>query len=200
MDIVDQTRQKAMQNGVVNIIIAGATCSGKTTLADKLKAELSGEFTVSIIRQDNYFKDIADIPRVRQGYLTDSINAFHTHEFKQDVEVLFSCGKTFIPRYDVSWNKRVAKDVCVTSSQINIFEGLHVISLLGGLENSLTVFLDTPLEVCMERRIARDTKLYGIPEQRIRENFSDCILPMYRSYIVPQKEQAEITTEGSGFL
>lgn len=200
MDIVNQIRQKAIQNGMVNVIIAGSTCSGKTFLANYLKAKLSGEFTVSIISQDNYFKDIVDIPRVSLGYLTDSINAFHTHEFKQDIKTLLSCGKTIVPRYDVSRNKRIAKDVCVTSGQINIFEGLHVITLLSGLKNSLTVFLNTPLDVCLERRVERDNSAYGIPAERIRQNFYDCIMPMYCSYVAPQMEKADIKLKGSGFL
>jgi uridine kinase len=199
MDITDLIRQRLVSKGVINVIIAGGTCSGKTTLADNLQNKFKEEFAVSHIKQDDYFKDLADIPKTRQGYLTDSINAFHTQEFVQDVKILLSSGKVLIPRYEVSKNIRLAKDRCIMLGQVNIFEGLHTITLLSGLENSLRVFLDTPLDICLKRRITRDTSAYGVSEERINENFSSCILPMYRSYIAPQKEQAEIIIEGVGF-
>ncbi len=49
--------------------------------------------------------------------MPDSINAFQTDEFRQDVESLLKCGTTLTPRYDVSRNRRIAKDVCVKLSK-----------------------------------------------------------------------------------
>ena len=134
ISITENIKQKIKQYGVVNVVIAGATCSGKSTLANQLLTNFEGEVPVTVVKQDDYFKDISEIPKVAQGYLTDSINAFHTYEFKQDVEQLLTTGETFIPRYDVSQNIRIAKDVRVQSGVINIFEGLHTIILLRSIE------------------------------------------------------------------
>ena len=196
MDIADEIKKRVDADGVCNIIIAGGTCSGKTTLANNLKTRLSSEFSVSVIKQDDYFKDLHDVPKIRKGYLMDSPNAFHTREFQKDVSQLLSEGSTVIPRYDVDTNKRVSKDVPITRAQVNIFEGLHTISLLDDFPYTLTIFMTTPLEICLERRVNRDTKLFGIAEERIRENFEDCIAPIYHSYIAPQIERAEIKLEG----
>jgi uridine kinase len=196
MDIASEIKKKVHADNICNVIIAGGTCSGKTTLATNLHKQLAKEFSVSVIKQDDYFKDIQDVPRIRKGYLMDSPNAFHTNEFQKDVRQLLNEGSTVIPRYDVAVNKRISKDVTITHAQINIFEGLHTISLLGELPNALTVFMITPLEICLERRVNRDKKLFGVAEERIRENFEDCITPMYHSYIAPQIECAEIKLEG----
>jgi len=196
MDIVSIIKQKVYTNGICNVVIAGGTCSGKSTLADNLKKQLSKEFSVSTIRQDDYFKDLQDVPKIREGYLMDSPNAFHASEFRQDIEKLIRDGATVVPEYDVAQNKRVSKSMPITRAQINIVEGLHTLKLLGGLPNAVTIFMSTPLEVCLERRVSRDTKLYGVSEDRVRENFYTCIAPMYDSYIAPQMEQAEIKTEG----
>ena len=198
VEITELIRQRIKQDGMVNVIIAGATCSGKSTLSDKLVTTFNNEVTVTVIRQDDYFKDLSEIPKIAKGFLTDSINAFHSQEFKHDAEILLTTGKTFIPRYDVSQNLRVAKDVQITSGIINIFEGLHTISLLRNIEKSILIFIDTPLDICLERRVVRDTELYNIPENRIRENFMECILPMYRSYVAPQLKMADAVIEGSG--
>lgn len=194
--ITEIIRQRIKQDGLVNILIAGATCSGKSTLSDRLVNAFDNEAAVAVVRQDYYFKDLPDIPKIAKGFLTDSINAFHTQEFKQDADLLLTNGKAYVPRYNVSQNLRIAKDVPVTSGVINIYEGLHTISLLRSIGKSISIFIDTPLEICLERRVTRDSGLYNIPEDRIRENFTECILPMYRSYVAPQLKMADIIIEG----
>ena len=195
MDIVNLIKQRVLAEGICNVIIAGGTCSGKTTLAENLKKEISKEYSVSVMKQDDYFKDIQDIPRIRKGYLMDSPNAIHSSEFRQDAELLLSEGAAVTPQYDLAKNKRIRKDVPLMRSKVNIFEGLHSLTLLDGLPNALTIFLTTPLDVCLERRVSRDTVLHGVAEERIKEYFVDCIAPMYHSYIAPQMERAEIVTE-----
>ena len=199
MDIVARVRHKVRVDDICNVIIAGATCSGKTTFATNLRKHCSEQLSVSDIKQDAYFKDLHDVPRTRKGYLLDSPNAFHTSEFQKDVWQLLHEGATVIPTYDVATNKRVAKNTQVTRAQVNIFEGLHTISLLEGLSDSITIYLTTPLESCLERRVRRDIELCGVTEERIRENFGDCIDPMVHAYIAPQMGRAQIKTEGMDF-
>ena len=196
MDIAAIIKQKVLNAGICNVVIAGGTCSGKTTLAKDLKSQLSSAFSVTIMKQDDYFKDLQDVPRIRKGYLMDSPNAFHAREFGQDAMLLLKEGEVVIPVYDVEQNKRVSKSIAVTRSQVNIFEGLHVITLLEGMPCALTVFVNTPLEVCLERRVSRDTGLYGITAERVEENFADCIAPMYHLYIAPQIENADVIIRG----
>ena len=185
-------------NGTLNILIAGQTCSGKTTLANNLYEELSKMFNVTLIHQDDYFKDLDNIPRSRFGYLTDSINAFETREFIYDVNELLAEGKVLVPRYDVPSNKRIAKDKEITKGQINIFEGLHVINILKDLPNQFSIYLNTSPEICLERRVNRDTKLFNIDESRIREYFYDCILPVSKDYIWQQEKIADIVLKEGG--
>lgn len=176
----------------VNILIAGSSCSGKTTLANKIFKCLSNKYTVTIISQDDYFKDILYIPKIRKGYLIDSINAFHIDEFKTDVHELLTGNVVKMPRYDIATNTRMSKDKIVKLSRINIFEGLHVISLLDNIDNCLKIYLDTNIDICLKRRIDRDSVKYGIPGEIIKSNWDQCIIPMFKLYILPQKEYADI--------
>lgn len=192
MNIYEKIEEYLKNNDNVNVIIAGCTCSGKTTLSDNISKKFSKDYKVSIFEQDVYFKNLEDIPKTRFGYLTDSIYAFHTDEFREDVQEFLTCGKALIPRYHVATNTRYAKDNLIEKGNINIFEGLHTISLLYSVEKSIKVFVNTDIDVCLKRRIERDTTLYKIPEERIREYFRDCILPMYKQFIVTQKDFADI--------
>lgn len=197
MDIKLGIQQHLQKHASVNLILAGITCSGKTTLANHFRQLLEKEYTVTIVSQDDYFKDLHAIPRTRGGYLTDSIEAFHTLEFQQDVQLLFQNKVVMMPRYAMASNARISKNKIVRLGQVNIFEGLHTISLLKGLGNCIKLYVDTNPTICLKRRIARDTSKYGIPEERIREYWRECIQPMCEQFIFPQKQEADIllTTE-----
>ena len=101
-------------------------------------------------------------------------------------------GVVIMPRYDVASNTRLSKNKVVRTGQINILEGLHTISIFSKLPNSIKIYLDTNPDVCLNRRIVRDTSKYAIPEGRIREYWEKCILPMCEQFIYKQKQIADI--------
>lgn len=198
MNVYEEIEKHLLSHNAVNVAISGITCSGKTTLANKIREYFSDKYLVAIVSQDDYFKNLPDIPRVREGYLTDSIDAFLTLEFNHDVQLLLQNGVVTMPRYDVATNTRIAKSKIVRVGKVNVFEGLHTIHLLRGLENSINIFVDTEMETCLERRIARDTSKFGVPETRIRQYWDDCIKPMSERFIFPQKEYADIVVSCKG--
>ena len=176
----------------MNIVIAGCTCSGKTTLT----REIINEYTfVSSMPQDKYFKDLNNIPKHKGRYLMDSINAFEYNEYQQDCLTLLSDGKVNIPRYDLTQNKRLTKDLLLLKKNLIVFEGLHTIKLLSEIPDALKIFLSVDLDECLRRRIERDSKKYGVEPKKIEEYFYECAIPMYREYIEPQKEKADIVIE-----
>ena len=192
MNIHEQISKKLSNCDTVNVIISGVTCSGKTTLANEIRDYFSDICLVTIVSQDDYYKNLPDIPRKPEGYLTDSIEAFHTEEFKCDVEKLLNDSVVAMPTYDIFSNTRISKNKIVRVGKINIFEGLHTIYLLNSLKNSINIYIDVGMDTCLNRRIKRDTSKYGIPEQRIREYWKDCITPMSEKYIQPQIKSADI--------
>lgn len=198
MNIQEEINKHLLNHNTINVIIAGITCSGKTTLASQIRNYFSNNYSVTLVSQDDYFKNLADIPRIREGYLTDSIEAFHTSEFAHDVNALLKDGVVFMPRYDIATNTRISKNKIVRVGRINVFEGLHTIHLLGNLDNCIKVFVNTDNNLCLERRIARDTLNFNVPEIRIRQYWNDCIMPMCDKYIFTQIEDADIILNRKG--
>ena len=205
-EILTVIEHRLQTDGVANVVIAGMTCSGKTTLANEIKEEFSDIYTVSILHQDDYFRNLERIPKSEIGYHMDSIEAFCVEEFVHDSFTLFAGRPVFTPIYDVSRNRRVeGRGHVVYSGNINVVEGLHAIGLLHDrqleeeeamhLEN---VFLEVNLEVCLKRRIERDTTKYHVPEWRIRQAWKECILPLSEQYIFPQKKHASLIMNEKG--
>ena len=122
----DMIKNHLLVYGSVNVIIAGQTCSGKTTLAKEIRDHFLDEYSVAIISQDDYFKNLEDIPHSPGGYLTDSIDAFHVAEFRDDVYTLLKNSIVTMPNYDVATNTRINKNKIVSAGKINIFEDLRV--------------------------------------------------------------------------
>jgi uridine kinase len=200
MEILEVINKELKEKKALNIIISGCTCSGKTTLAVKLKESLQKDYMISTIQQDNYYKNLNDIPKNSNGFLTDSINAFECYEFIKDVRQLLTNGGAFVPRYDITANQRISKDIYISKGDINIFEGLHTIKLLKEIKTSLLIFLDVSFETCLQRRIKRDTSLYGIEPNRVKEYFNRCIKPLTEDYVLPQRDVADVIIDERGHV
>ncbi len=201
MNVKEEIGNYLLRNGTVNIVISGITCSGKTTFSKELAEYFSNYYSVTIVSQENYLKNIKDIPKVYEGDLLDSIDAFHADEFKHDIELLVKNKVSIIPKYDTTIGIRITKSQIVKYSEVNIFEGLHTIQLLRSLPNSIFIFLDTDIGTCMQRRIKMESNHFGIPESRTLVYWDYCVLPMCEKYIFPQKQLADIiiTDEGATF-
>lgn len=192
MEIYSKIRNFLGYHDTINVLIAGQSCSGKTTLANKICNHFKDQYSVTIISQDDYFKDHSDIPIAYGRYLLDVPDAFWIEEFKTDVTILGQYGRVYMPNYDIATNTRQNKNKIIRAGTINIIEGLHTIHIFNNLNNSMKIFISTDSNICLERRVARDTKEFGIPEMVVREYWSEFIQPISERYIFSQKSYADI--------
>lgn len=193
--IADLMRRKGP--GRVAVAIAGMTCSGKTTLADRIAAAFAAE-GAALMRQDDYYKDLPDIPRGGCGFQLESPAAFHTAEFVRDAKTLLSTGAVLSPVYDVASNTRRTEKRLVRAGRIAVFEGLHAVSLLKGEIDCVAFFADEPPEVCLARRVRRDTAAFGVPEEAVRAAWERRILPESRAFVLPQRDAADLLVTDGG--
>lgn len=181
-----------IENGkCANIVIAGCSCSGKTTLANEIERELSS-ICVCSIHQDDFFKDLNDIPKGSVGVLADSIHAFHTDKFIDCCTRLLEDGQAYVPVYDMSKNQYSGHDSIRFKGAVNIFEGLHAISLLKGRMDAIFIFMGTEEDECLKRRKKRDMDVWRIKEDSVEKYWKGCIEPMNKQYVMPQYDMADI--------
>lgn len=192
-ELVKRLEQQVEQYGIVNILIAGSSCSGKTTLANFLENYYAQTYRVTRINQDDYFRNLKDMVRSVNGfYMPDSLFSFHYMELREDVKKLLEDGQTVIPEYDIVNNRRISKTKLVNRGQIQIFEGLHTIRILENLPVAIKVFVDTDESICLNRKIERDTSKYHVNTKRVIAKWEDVVQPMYERFVKPQKAQADI--------
>jgi uridine kinase len=60
----------------------------------------------------------------------------------------------------------------------------------------IKVYLDTDNMVCLNRRIKRDVKLFGVSAEQVRDLFLTKVIPCQLQFVVPQKIKAQILIKG----
>lgn len=188
-------RNLVCQNiGKTLILIAGATCSGKTYLSRSLAQIFPAS---AAICGDLYFRDITDplLPKnTSGGFLFDVPGAYRDERLKIDAQNSLQGHDIFSPDYNIRDNHIVSDyGKKIKSGNPLIIECLFAIKFLSGVHNNtIRIYMDTDKEVCMARRMARDSKVYNISEHRVREVFLAKFWPSYQHYGAEQKNIADI--------
>ena len=97
------------------------------------------------------------------------------------------------PRYIFSTHKRAPDTVTLKPAPVIIVEGLFLF-LPEQLRDvfDLKIFIDVPLEVCLERRVGRDVVERGRTAEMIHQRWAEQVEPMYRKYVEPTRAFADI--------
>jgi uridine kinase len=190
-EVIKQARKSV---GVLLLIIAGPTCSGKSFLAEGVEKDLDDCVSLPL---DWYFRDFNDpkLPIDNAGRsLYDAPGSYHQNEYQQAIWSLLQGKAIFAPKYDIRNNRRIVnRNEFIRPKRIIIGEGLFAINFLKGLTpNIISVFLDAEDDLCQERKIDRDTKKFGFTPQGIIWVFENMIKPCNRLYVFPQVREADI--------
>jgi uridine kinase len=169
--------------------IVGASGSGKTTVAQEL-AELAGN--ASLMSQDNYYISLPDDVDAKNWNFDDP-SVIDLEYLARDLTALKRGETVQGPRYIFSTHKRAPDTVTLKPAPLIIVEGLFLFTTEHLRDVfDLKVFIDLPLETCLERRVARDTVERGRTEQEIRRRWAEQVEPMYRKHIEPTRTLADL--------
>ncbi|REL29504.1 uridine kinase [Thalassotalea euphylliae] len=185
------------------IAVVGASASGKTlfaqTIYDELLPEL-GEQGISIIKEDSYYRAQDDLPmeeRIRTNY--DHPNAFEHELLHQHLSDLTAGKAIECPTYCYKTHTRTAETVTINPTKIILIEGIMLLTneqLRSSFD--IKVYMDTPLDICLIRRIKRDTQERGRSIDSITNQYLETVRPMYYQFIEPAKAHADIVITRGG--
>jgi uridine kinase len=179
--------------------ICGGTGSGKTTIARRI-VESVGADNVVLVEQDSYYRNLADMPLDERHQANfdhpDSIDSDmlvnHLIRLKQGLAVE-------MPLYDFVSHTRSDKIEVIEPRPVVIVEGIlifaepRVLDLL-----DVRVFVDTPDDIRLMRRLRRDITERGRTFDRTLEQYERTIRPMHFEFVEPSKRHADIIIpEGS---
>lgn len=187
----------------VIIGIAGASASGKSLIARTIYNELTtelGEDQIGVITEDCYYKDQSHLlmaERVKTNY--DHPAAFDHALLAQHLKQLIDGQAVDIPTYSYSEHTRTEQTIHFTPKRIIILEGILLLNdpALRKLLN-VSIFMDTPLDICLVRRLARDVQERGRTMDSVLEQYQKTVRPMFLQFIEPSKQYADIIIPRGG--
>lgn len=188
-----------MTQRCIIIGIAGASASGKSLLANTIVKELGSE-QVAVIAEDSYYKDNSVLTfeeRTQVNY--DHPDAFD-HTLLIDHLKQLQAGKSVeIPIYNHTLHIREQQTRCVGPHSIIVLEGILLFAERELRERmDIRIFMDTPLDMCLMRRIKRDVVGRGREIEAVLTQYQATVRPMYSQFIEPSKHYADIIIPRGG--
>ena len=62
------------------------------------------------------------------------------------------------------------------------------------------MYIDTPDELCFERRLKRDMEQRGRTQESVRQQYEATVRPSSMAFVRPSAKNADLTVDGSGAL
>ena len=180
------------------VAILGASGSGKSHLVASLAPEKLGA-TVSILRVDDYYRDLAHLSfEDRDAVNFDHPDSIQFERLVDDLASLRSGEEVQTPVYDFTQHSRSALSQSVSPADIILLEGILAMSDPATRELvDYTIFVDTPAELCLARRIERDATQRGRSEASVRDFWETRAQPMFTQFVAPWRSEADLVIDGS---
>lgn len=158
----------------VRIGIAGGSGSGKTTVAERIKAGLRS-CSVEMIGLDRFFKPEAELPRYWSDFHQQERPDFNRPDSLRVDDMLAFCS-------------------ILTGSRVILFDGHFALyySQMRALMD-IKCFVEIDLAEMLERRTQRNLAVgYGGSAEEIWHYNRECVVPQYLRHLLPTRAYADI--------
>lgn len=177
--------------------IVGGSGSGKSTLVEQL-LRLDVGAHIALLPHDAYYRDFGHLPKSER----DAINWDHPDTldnalYVQHIDALSLEQAVARPNYDFKRHRRTKKPSTIAPKPILLLEGIllfHVPEIRERID--LKVFVETPADLRILRRVLRDTKERGRSVESVAEQYRATVRPMHEQFVEPSKAFANVIVPG----
>jgi uridine kinase len=176
------------------LALGGPSCAGK----GEISAFLSARLAAPILDLDSYYKEQSDLSFEQRCLVNyDVPEALDTALLFEQAAALAEGLDIYKPVYDFSRHTRDTRTEHFQPASYVIIEGLFTLFWpeLRALCHT-RLFIDAPDEVCLRRRIDRDTHTRGRTETEVRQRFLSHVQPASIRYIRPTRPFADLVLDG----
>lgn len=173
--------------------IAGGSGSGKSTLVGQITEKLPPK-SLTVLRHDAYYHDLSRMPvELRQTENWDHPDALDNELFRQHLEMLISGQSVDQPTYDFKTHSRTTEITSVESGSVILVEGILLLAVpeVRTLMD-VRIFVDTPPEERIMRRMIRDTRERGRTLDSVAHQFRSTVRPMHDQFVEPSRRHAHL--------
>ena len=188
------------------IAIVGSSGSGKTTivnaLVDDLNGDEPGELACTVIAVDDYYRDLSHLAfEAREVINFDHPDAIDTRLLAEHLDEIRSGEAIESPCYDFTQHARLGHTQRISPAPLVFVEGVLAVAeqrIRDRLDH--VVFVDTPEDFCLERRIARDKETRARSRESVIDFWTTRARPMFETFVAPAKRDADLVVSGTGRL
>lgn len=178
--------------------IAGGSGSGKTTIAQKLYDVFAQDSI--LVCQDYYYKDLSHLTMAqREKSNFDHPDSIDFALLREQLLALKRGESVSLPQYDFANHTRQDKSLEAAPRKIILVEGLHLLAVPEIRELfSLKLYVDTPEDIRLIRRIYRDQNERKRTVPSILEQYLESVRPMHLEFVEPSKQFADLIIPEGG--
>ncbi len=178
--------------------IAGATGSGKTTVASRLAAAVEGR--VALLQHDSYYRDRPELTYEQRCELNfDHPQSLETELLVEHLGALRRGEPVAVPVYDFTTHRRSEETLKVAPSPVIVVEGILVLADARLREMfDIKLFVDTDADIRVFRRIRRDIEQRGRSFDSVRQQYYSSVRPMTLEFVEPSKRFADMIIPEGG--
>ena len=173
--------------------VAGGSGSGKSTIVERL---MTGRFgpEIAILPHDAYYYDAEQLPLTAHGMRNwDHPEALENKLYLQHIEQLAGGQAIERPEYDFEHHVRAATQVTVQPKRILLLEGILLLAVPAIREMiDVRVYIDTPADLRVTRRMIRDIEQRGRTARSVTEQYESTVRPMHEQFVEPSRQFAHI--------
>lgn len=173
--------------------VAGGTASGKTSLAVRIRDRL-GTQTALLLELDSYYRDLSHLDvATRASVNFDHPDAFDWTLLLEHLDALRRGDSIDLPSYDYAVHNRSSSMERTPPRPIVLIEGILVLWNAAVRERlDIKLFVDTPSDVRLIRRLRRDTNERGRSLDSILDQYEHNVRLMHEEFCEPSKVHADV--------
>jgi uridine kinase len=174
--------------------ISGASCSGKSWFADKIRQLRPNEVTVFDL--DSYYKEHSYVSTLEHKH--DNPDSLNFDDAIAHLTLLKSGKDILVPVYDFETHSVKGEKLCKHNPLI-VVEGIFVFfNPWFRKQLDIKVWVSAERDLKLDRRLRRDTTERGRTTEEVLDRYAKDVGPGFHKFIQPLKSQADIIYENNG--
>ncbi len=172
--------------------ITGLSGSGKTYFIERIKEKLQEK--VAVISFDDYYKPVHEQEVDDNGIINfDLPGALYHQQFHEDLLKLMEDKPVLLRKYNFENHAAPERVDIIEPAPVIIAEGLFVFDF-PEIDHLLScrIFIETDMQLSLDRRLERDMRERGIPKERSLYQWHNHVMPAWEKHIIPHKNRCDL--------
>lgn len=178
------------------VALAGGSGAGKNFIADMLN-EAFGHSNVSSLSHDRYYKDLTHLNPTERAVLNfDNPTMLDSSLMVEHIQGLQRGETIDAPVYDFRTHSRSGYQNIAPAPLVLVDGILLLAEPMLSQAFDFRIYVDTPADIRLLRRIKRDMVERGRSLESILQQYEDSVRPMHELFVEPSKARADMVVSG----